>query len=158
VRTVIKTIADTDSFLELRPKFGSDMVTGLLRIEGRPFGVIANNPMYMAGVMEAEGAVKAGFKNELAAVEDPHEREVLYLKLVAQMYERGKDITMDAVINPADTRKWIMQKLKSAPRQPQDANHSFVDPWQKGKPAPWWPAVSHCSSDFPAPDAAAKGI
>ena len=30
-------------FLELRPKFGPGMVTGFMRIEGRPFGVIANN-------------------------------------------------------------------------------------------------------------------
>ena len=43
VRTVIKALADTDSFLELRPKFGPGMVTGLMRIEGKPFGVIANN-------------------------------------------------------------------------------------------------------------------
>jgi len=59
VRNVIKAIADTDSFIELRPRFGPGMVTGLLRIEGRPFGVIANNPMHMAGAIEAEGADKA---------------------------------------------------------------------------------------------------
>jgi acetyl-CoA carboxylase carboxyltransferase component len=234
VRTVIKALADTDSFLELRPKFGPGMVTGLLRIEGRPFGVIANNCMHMAGAIEAEGAdkaarlmqlcnvhglpilslcdtpgfmvgpeiekraqvrhvcrmyvigshlsvpyftivlrrgyglgamamakggfhesiftvawptgefggmglegaVKAGFKKELAAIENLEEREALYEKLVAQLYERGKAINMasyleiDAVIDPADTRNWIIQGLKSAPaRQPQEASHSFVDPW-----------------------------
>ena len=234
VRTIIKELADTDTFLELRPKFGPDMVTGFIRIEGLPFGVIANNPMYMAGAIEAEGAdkaarmmqlcnahglpmlalcdtpgfmvgpeiekraqvrhvcrmfvvgshitvpyftivlrrgyglgvmamarggfhesfftaswptgefggmglegaVKAGFRKELAAVEDPHKREALYNKLVAQLYERGKAINMasyleiDSVIDPADTRKWIMQGLKSASAQrPQDSGHSFVDPW-----------------------------
>jgi acetyl-CoA carboxylase carboxyltransferase component len=234
VRTVIKALADTDSFLELRPKFGPGMITGFLKIEGRPFGVIANNCMHMAGAIEAEGAdkaarlmqlcnvhglpilslcdtpgfmvgpeiekraqvrhvcrmyvigshlsvpyftivlrrgyglgamamakggfhesiftvawptgefggmglegaVKAGFKKELAAIENLEEREALYEKLVAQLYERGKAINMasyleiDAVIDPADTRNWIIQGLKSAPaRQPQESSHSFVDPW-----------------------------
>jgi acetyl-CoA carboxylase carboxyltransferase component len=234
VRTIIKAMADTDTFLELRPKFGPGMITGFIRIEGRPFGVIANNSMHMAGAIEAEGAdkaarlmqlcnahgvpilslcdtpgfmvgpeiekraqvrhvcrmfvigshlsapyftiilrrgyglgamamakggfhesfftaawptgefgamglegaVKAGFKKELAAIENQQEREALYEKLVAQLYERGKAINMasyleiDAVIDPADTRNWIMQGLKSAPaRQPQGSSHSFVDPW-----------------------------
>jgi len=234
VRTVIKALADTDSFLELRPKFGLGMITGFIKIEGEPFGLIANNCMHMAGAIEAEGAdkvarlmqlcnahglpmlslcdtpgfmvgpeiekraqvrhvcrmfvigshlsvpyftvvlrrgyglgamamakggfhesfftaawptgefgamglegaVKAGFKKELAAIEDPQEREALYEKLVTQLYERGKAINMasyleiDAVIDPADTRNWIMQGLKSAPvRQTQELSHSFVDPW-----------------------------
>ena len=48
----------------------------------------------------------------------PQEREALYNKLVAELYERGKAINMasyleiDAVIDPADTRKWIMQGLE----------------------------------------------
>ena len=59
VRRVIKTIADVDSFLELRPDFGPGMITGLIRIEGKPFGLIANNCKYQAGAIEAEGADKA---------------------------------------------------------------------------------------------------
>lgn len=234
VRAVIKTMADTDSFLELRPNFGPGMITGFLRIEGKPFGVIANNCKHMGGAIEAEGAdkaarlmqlcnvhglpilslcdtpgfmvgpdietraqvrhvcrmfvigshltvpyftvvlrrgyglgamamakggfhesfftaawptgefgamglegaVKAGFKKELAAVEDPQEREALYNKLVAQMYERGKAINMasfleiDSVIDPADTRKWISQGLKSVPATlSKEVGHSFIDPW-----------------------------
>jgi len=234
VRAVIKTIADTDSFLELRPKFGPGIITGFIRIEGRPFGVMANNCKHMAGAIEAEGAdkaarlmqlcnvhglpmlslcdtpgfmvgpeveqraqvrhvcrmfvigshltvpyftvvlrrgyglgamamakggfhesfftaawptgefggmglegaVKAGFKKELEAIEDPQEREALYNKLVAELYERGKAINMasylevDAVIDPADTRKWIMQGLTSIPGEcPKGTGHDFVDPW-----------------------------
>ena len=234
VRAVIKTIADTDSFLELRPKFGPGIITGFIRIEGRPFGVMANNCKHMAGAIEAEGAdkaarlmqlcnvhglpmlslcdtpgfmvgpeveqraqvrhvcrmfvigshltvpyftvvlrrgyglgamamakggfhesfftaawptgefggmglegaVKAGFKKELEAIEDPQEREALYHKLVAELYERGKAINMasylevDAVIDPADTRKWIMQGLTSIPGEcPKGTGHDFVDPW-----------------------------
>jgi len=59
VRAVIETIADTGSFLELRPKFGPEMATGLMRIEGEPFGVMANNCQHQAGAIAAEGADKA---------------------------------------------------------------------------------------------------
>ena len=59
VRAVIETIADSGSFLELRPKFGQEMITGLIRIEGKPFGLIANNCQYQAGAIAAEGADKA---------------------------------------------------------------------------------------------------
>ena len=234
VRKVIKTLADKGSFLELRPQFGPGMVTGLVRIEGRPFGLIANNCMHTAGAIEAEdadkaarlmqlcdahglpilslcdtpgfmvgpeiekraqvrhvcrmfvvgahitvpyftvilrrayglgvmamskggfhesfftaswptgefggmgleGAVKAGFKKELEAVKDPQEREALYNKLVALSYERGKAINVasyleiDSVIDPADTRQWIMQGLRSVPvERSSGEGHAFVDPW-----------------------------
>ena len=234
VRTVIKTLADTGSFLELRPQFGPGMVTGLIRIEGRPFGLIANNCKYMGGAIEAEdadkavrlmqlcnahglpilslcdtpgfmvgpeiekraqvrhvcrmfvvgahitvpyftvilrrayglgvmamskggfheaiftaswptgefggmgleGAVKAGFRKELEAVENAMEREALYKKLVALAYERGKAINVasyleiDSVIDPADTRKWIMGGLRSLPAERiRGEGHPYVDPW-----------------------------
>ncbi|HXZ95368.1 MAG TPA: carboxyl transferase domain-containing protein, partial [Dehalococcoidia bacterium] len=234
VRAVIKTIADADSFLELRPKFGPGMITGLIRIEGKAFGVIANNCQHQAGAIEAEGAdkaarlmqlcnvhglpmvslvdtpgfmvgpeiehraqvrhicrmfvvgshlsvpfftvflrrgyglgaqamakggfhepffavawptgefggmglegfVRAGFKKELEAVKDSQEREALYEKLLASLYERGKAINMasyleiDAVIDPADTRRWIMEGLKAAPAERTErTGHDFVDTW-----------------------------
>ena len=234
VRAVIKTVADMDSFLELRPKFGPEMITGLMRIEGRPFGVIANNCKHQAGAIEAEGAdkaarlmqlcnahdlpmvslvdtpgfmvgpeiehraqvrhvcrmfvvgshlsvpfftvflrrgyglgaqamakggfrepffavawptgefggmglegaVKAGFRRELEAVKDPQEREGLYERLLAMAYERGKAINMasyleiDAVIDPADTRRWIIEGLKAAPAERTErTGHDFVDTW-----------------------------
>jgi acetyl-CoA carboxylase carboxyltransferase component len=234
VRTVIKAMADTDSFLELRPKFGHGMITGFIRIEGRSFGVMANNCMHMAGAIEAEGAdkaarlmqlcnahglpilslcdtpgfmvgpeiekraqvrhvcrmfvngshltvpyftivlrrgyglgamamakggfhesfftaawptgefgamglegaIRAGFKKELAAIADLQEREKLYEQLLAQLRERGKAVNIasyleiDSVIDPADTRRWIMQGIKSVPaRISQEADHPFIDPW-----------------------------
>jgi len=58
-RTVIRTLADHDSVLELRGAFGRGMVTALLRIEGRPLGVIANNPAHLGGAIDADGADKA---------------------------------------------------------------------------------------------------
>ncbi len=59
VRQVIETLADTGSVLELRRAFGPGMVTALARIEGRPIGVIANNPTHLAGAIDSEGADKA---------------------------------------------------------------------------------------------------
>ena len=234
VRTIIGTIADVDSFLELRRKFGPEMITGLMRIEGKPFGVIANDCRHQAGAITAEGAdkaarlmqlcnahglpmlslvdtpgfmvgpeierraqvrhicrmfvigshlsvplfavflrrgyglgaqamakggfhepffalawpsgefggmglegfVRAGFRKELEAVKDPQEREALYGKLLAALYERGKAINMasyleiDAVIDAADTRRWIMEGLKAVPIEPAErADHDFVDTW-----------------------------
>lgn len=234
VRNIIKILADKDSFLELRPKFGLAMVTGLIRIEGKPFGVMANNCIYMGGTIEAgdadkatrlmqlcnahnipilslidtpgfmvgpdietqaqvrhvcrmfvvgshitipyfsvvlrrgyglgamamacggfhesfftaawptgefggmglEGAVKAGYKRELEAIEDPEERMTYYNKLVAKMYERGKAINIasymeiDAVIDPADTRRWLLRGLASSPKVEGERKHKpFVDSW-----------------------------
>ena len=70
--------------------------------------------------MGLEGAVKAGFRKELDAIEDPEKRQALYDKLLADLYERGKAMNVasrleiDAVIDPADTRKWIMRGLVAA--------------------------------------------
>jgi len=234
VRKVIRAMADKDSFLELRPKFGPGMVTGFIRIEGHPFGLIANNCRHMGGAIEAEGAdkaarlmqlcnvhnlpilslidtpgfmvgpdiehraqvrhvcrmfvvgshltvpyfsialrrgyglgamamarggfhesfftaawttgefgamglegaVKSGFKRELEAKTDPQEREALYNFLVDKMYERGKAVNMasyleiDSVIDPADTRRWIMRGLKSAPRRKEgEPLLPYIDTW-----------------------------
>src|SRR5271170_1932222 len=59
VRAVIETLADTGSVLEVRRHFGPGMVTSLIRIEGRPVGLIANNPVHLAGAIDSNGADKA---------------------------------------------------------------------------------------------------
>ncbi|NNL86485.1 MAG: ATP-grasp domain-containing protein [Myxococcales bacterium] len=59
VRAVIELLADTDSVLELRRGFGAGMVTSLARLEGRPIGIIANNPKHLAGAIDSDGADKA---------------------------------------------------------------------------------------------------
>ncbi|HEY8155202.1 MAG TPA: carboxyl transferase domain-containing protein [Myxococcota bacterium] len=59
VRRVIETLADTDSVLELRRGFGPGMLTALARVDGRPLGVIANNPVHLAGAIDSDGADKA---------------------------------------------------------------------------------------------------
>ncbi len=234
VRKIINTMADTGSFLELRPDFGKGIITGLVRIKGKAFGLIANNCMRMAGAIEAEsadkaarlmqlcnahglpilslidtpgfmvgpnmeqraqvrhvcrlfvvgshltvpyfsvvlrrgyglgamamarggfhesfftiawpsgefgamgieGAVKSGFRKELEAIEDEKAREARYTQLVDSMYERGKAINvashmeLDAVIDPADTRAWILRGLASVPEKTnKDQYLPFVDCW-----------------------------
>ena len=59
VRPAIDLLADEGSVLELRPSFAPGMVTALARVEGRAVGVIANNPMHLAGAIDAGNADKA---------------------------------------------------------------------------------------------------
>ena len=219
VHRVIEVLADEDSILELKAEFGPGMVTALLRIEGRPIGLVANNPVHLAGAVDSdgadkaarfmqicdafdipilslcdtpgnmvgpeaektalvrhccrlyvtgasvtvpmftivlrksyglgaqamaagsfhapffavswptgefggmglEGAVKLGYRNELAAIEDPAERMARYEEMVAAMYEQGKALNtatlfeIDDVIDPADTRRWIVEGLRACP-------------------------------------------
>ncbi len=59
VHSVIELMADTGSVLELRAGFALPMVTALARIDGRPVGIVANNPMHLAGAIDATAADKA---------------------------------------------------------------------------------------------------
>ena len=59
VRAALDGIADEDSVTVLRPRFAPEMLTAFARIEGRAVGVIANNPMRLAGAITSEGADKA---------------------------------------------------------------------------------------------------
>ncbi|HAZ33158.1 MAG TPA: biotin carboxylase [Acidimicrobiaceae bacterium] len=59
VRNVIDGMFDDDSVLEIRKDFGVGMITALARVEGRPVGVIANNPAHLAGAIDSDGADKA---------------------------------------------------------------------------------------------------
>ncbi|HWA60264.1 MAG TPA: carboxyl transferase domain-containing protein [Caulobacteraceae bacterium] len=86
------------------------------------------------GGMGLEGAVELGYAKELAAQTDPAERKALYDKLVGNLYAAGKAINVaasleiDAVIDPSDTRRWIVQGLKSC--RPRHApRRRFVDAW-----------------------------
>jgi acetyl-CoA carboxylase carboxyltransferase component len=86
------------------------------------------------GAMGLEGAVKLGFRKELEAVPEGPERDALYDMLVARQYESGSAINMaatleiDAVIDPAQTRAWLLGGLLSACMRPDDRAR-FVDPW-----------------------------
>jgi acetyl/propionyl-CoA carboxylase alpha subunit/acetyl-CoA carboxylase carboxyltransferase component len=234
IRQVIETLADSGSMLELRRQFAPGMITALIRIEGRPFGLMANNPMYLGGAIDAaggdkaarfmqlcqahglpmvslcdtpgfmvgpeaeqqatvrhvsrmfvtaaslqipfmtvvlrkgyglgaqamaagsfqaplftiawpssefgamglEGAVRLGYAKELAAIEDEGERSAMFEQLVAELYQRGKGVSMasfleiDAVIDPLETREWLLRGLNSAPTESLTKGlRPFVDTW-----------------------------
>jgi acetyl-CoA carboxylase carboxyltransferase component len=59
VHRAVEIIVDAGSSLELRPRFGRGMVTTLARIEGHPVGIVANNPMHLAGAITSDCADKA---------------------------------------------------------------------------------------------------
>ena len=56
---VMQLLADTSSLLELRAGFGVGIFTALARIEGRPVGLLASNPMHLGGAIDAAAADKA---------------------------------------------------------------------------------------------------
>jgi acetyl-CoA carboxylase carboxyltransferase component len=73
------------------------------------------------GGMGLEGAVRLAYRNELATITDLVERDALYRRHVEELYQRGKAIhvasmlEIDDVIDPAETRRWIMRGLRTAP-------------------------------------------
>ncbi len=72
----IELLADSGSVLELRPEFAPGMITALIRLEGRPIGVIANNPMHLAGAIDASNADKAARCMQLC---EAHALPILFL-------------------------------------------------------------------------------
>jgi acetyl-CoA carboxylase carboxyltransferase component/biotin carboxylase len=235
VRRVVDLIADTGSVLELRRDFGTNMITSFIRVEGRPMGLLANNPMVLGGAIDAdaadkaarflqlcdafdipvlslcdtpgnmvgpeaeqtalvrhccrlyvvganmtvpvfsvvmrkayglgsqgmvggsfhlplfsiawptgefgpmnlEGSVKLGFRKELEAIADPAQRKAKFDAMVAEAYANGKALSaaalfeIDDVVDPADTRAWVMAGLRSLPPAPPrtQKKRPFVDTW-----------------------------
>ncbi len=236
VHRVIDTLCDAGSVLELRPQFAPGMITALGRIEGRPIGIIANNPIHQSGAilspdadkaarfmqlcdahdlpilflcdtpgfmvgpeaektalvrhlsrmvvtagslsvpfftivlrkgyglgsmamaggsfrapqfivawptgefggMGFEGAVKLAFRSQLNAIDDPEQRKQVFDSLVAEAYRRGKGLNVathfeiDDVIDPAESRTWILSALKSAPptrERRSGKKRPFIDTW-----------------------------
>ena len=89
------------------------------------------------GAMGLEGAVRLGFAKELAAQADAAAQQALFDKLVAKAYENGKGLNMasyleiDAVIDPAETRAWLLRGLSATPRPAPRTGKKrpFVDTW-----------------------------
>jgi len=87
--------------------------------------------------MGLEGQVKLGFRNELAAMDDPDARRSRYDELVAAAYERGKAVQagvsfqVDDVLDPADSRHFVASALDSVPPpvRREGKKRPFVDVW-----------------------------
>ena len=59
VRAALRGIVDGDSLLELCPRWARNVVTALARVDGRPVGIVANQPRHLGGVLDAESSEKA---------------------------------------------------------------------------------------------------
>lgn len=236
VRDIIDTLADEGSILELRRDFAIGIIIALIRIEGKPVGLIANNPVHLAGALDSDGAdkgsrflqlcdafdlpvitmmdcpgimvgpdherqalvrhsvrlfntganlatamfgvvirkayglgvqamcgasslvpfftvawptaefagmnidggVKLSSRRELMAIPDPEERKAAFERKVAQAYEGARAINsggnaygIDDIIDPADTRAWIVRGLKSLPPVPvrTEKKRPYIDTW-----------------------------
>jgi acetyl-CoA carboxylase carboxyltransferase component len=86
------------------------------------------------GGMGLEGAVRLGYRKELEALPEGPEREALFEQLLAQQYDNGSAINMaatleiDAVIDPAETRGWLVAGLESGQVRPADGTLA-IDTW-----------------------------
>jgi acetyl-CoA carboxylase carboxyltransferase component len=109
VRHIVHTLADAGSVLELRRDFGVGMVTALIRIKGRPLGLIANNPSHLAGAIDADGADKAARFMQLCDAYDlpllmlcdtpgimvgPAAEETALVRHVSRMFVTGASLTV----------------------------------------------------------------
>ncbi len=89
------------------------------------------------GGMGLEGAVRLGYRNELAAIADPDERVRTFQTMVDRMYEIGKasnvasHFEIDDVIDPADSRRWIAAILEASPAPPrrEGKKRPNIDTW-----------------------------
>ena len=86
------------------------------------------------GGMGLEGAVRLGYRKELEALPEGPEREALFEQLLAQQYDNGSAINMastleiDAVIDPATTRDWLVAGLEAGKIRPFDGALA-IDTW-----------------------------
>ena len=59
MRKLVAILADGGRVFELKPRWARNLVTALVRIGGRPVGVLANNPLHLGGVLDVDSADKA---------------------------------------------------------------------------------------------------
>jgi acetyl/propionyl-CoA carboxylase alpha subunit/acetyl-CoA carboxylase carboxyltransferase component len=123
-------------FVALRKGYGlgaQAMAAGSLH---EPFFSVAW-PTGEFGPMGLEGAVRLGYRKELAAIENPQERQAAFDAMVAQSYAQGKALhvasvgELDAVIDPRDTRDWITRGLRAIPAPPARTGKKrpSIDTW-----------------------------
>ena len=59
IKEVIHKVADEGEFFELQPKYAQNIVTGFIRLNGSSIGVVANQPMVLAGCLDINSSIKA---------------------------------------------------------------------------------------------------
>jgi acetyl-CoA carboxylase carboxyltransferase component len=109
VHRAVELLVDDGSMLELRPSFAPGLVTALARLEGRPIGLIANNPMHLAGAIDANNADKAARFMQLCQAHGlpllflcdtpgfmvgPDAEETALVRHVSRMFVTGASLTV----------------------------------------------------------------
>ncbi|MEM7094310.1 MAG: carboxyl transferase domain-containing protein [Actinomycetota bacterium] len=87
--------------------------------------------------MNIEGSVKLGYRNVIAELETPEERKELFDKMVAKAYESARAVNgaqyfgIDDVIDPAESRDWVVSGLRSLPPEAAGAEprRTYIDAW-----------------------------
>jgi acetyl-CoA carboxylase carboxyltransferase component len=109
IRGALHLLADEGSVLELREGFGAGMVTALARVEGRPLGMLANDPTHLGGAIDADAADKAARFMQLCDAFDlpllllcdtpgfmvgPAAEETALVRHVSRMFVVGANLTV----------------------------------------------------------------
>ncbi|MDE0856515.1 MAG: hypothetical protein OSA97_19020, partial [Nevskia sp.] len=88
------------------------------------------------GAMGLEGAVRLGLAKQLEAAHDAEARDRMFRQAVDALYQRGKALStasyleIDNVIDPAQTRQWLLRGLASAPvPKAGEGGRGYIDPW-----------------------------
>jgi len=94
IRELIARVVDADSFFELRPDYGEEIVTGYAHVDGRPVGIVANNPAARAGAIFPDAAEKAA---EFIWKSDAFNVPLLYLADTPG-FMAGSGVEKDAIL------------------------------------------------------------
>jgi acetyl-CoA carboxylase carboxyltransferase component len=91
---VIDRVVDEDSYFELKPEYGKESITAFARIDGRPVGIVANQPAHRAGAIFPDAAEKAA---EFIWTCDAYEIPLLYL-CDTPGFMAGSQVEKDAIL------------------------------------------------------------
>jgi acetyl-CoA carboxylase carboxyltransferase component len=94
VMDLLERIADAESVFELKPDFGTEIVTAFVRIDGRPIGVVANQPTQRAGAIFPDSAAKAA---EFVWTCDAYDIPLLYL-VDTPGFMAGSQVEKDGIL------------------------------------------------------------
>ena len=65
MKELIHRVVDEDEFFEIQPDYAANIIIGFGRLEGQPVGIVANQPMVLAGCLILRVHAKASFRSFL---------------------------------------------------------------------------------------------
>ena len=60
IKELIHKLADENNFFEIQPEYAKNIIVGFIRMQGSTVGVVANQPMVLAGCLDINSSIKAG--------------------------------------------------------------------------------------------------